>query len=161
MIAPGAQLSVNFKVKTVVNGEVVAVDFGSLLTRRTIVSLYMRGNTPSCDRQVEALSAWAARFAQAGWATLAISRDTASAQQRFAQKKALGGDLRLVSDPEDLFAQAADAVVDKVLYGKRYRGPARAAFMLSPDATVLAVIEKVDVARHTEQIAEVLAGLRR
>jgi thioredoxin-dependent peroxiredoxin len=161
MIAPGAQLSVNFKVKTIVDGKIAAVDFGDLLTQRTIVSLYMRGNTPSCDRQVEALGAAAGEFARAGFATLAISRDTASAQQRLAEKKALGADLRLVSDPGDLFAQAADAVVDKVLYGKRYRGPARSAFVLSPQGIVLAVIEKVDVARHREQILEVLAGLGR
>jgi peroxiredoxin Q/BCP len=161
MIAPGAQLSVNFKVKTVVDGKIAAVDFGSLLARRTVVSVYMRGNTPSCDRQVEALSVGAVRFAQAGWATVAISRDGAAAQQRYAEKKALSGDLRLVSDPEDCFAQAADAVVDKVLYGRRYRGPARSAFFISPDGIVLAVIEKVEVSRHGEQIAEVLAGLGR
>ncbi|WP_138223175.1 hypothetical protein [Nibricoccus aquaticus] len=64
-----------------------------------------------------------------------------------------------MSDPGDLFAQAADAVIDKQLYGRKYRGPARAAFVIERDGTVLAVIEKVDAKTHAEQVRAVVAGL--
>jgi thioredoxin-dependent peroxiredoxin len=159
MIAAGAQLSVNFQVKVVQNGAIREVFFTQLLTRRSIVSIYMRNNTPSCDHQVDALATAAIEFERAGYAMLAVSRDTAGSHLRLAQKKNIGPSLTLVSDPGDLFALAADAVVDKALYGRRYRGPARAAFLLDPDATVLAVIEKVDTNRHADQLREALAKL--
>lgn len=127
------------------------VVFTELLRRRTIVSIYMRNNTPSCDRQVESLRAQAVEFDRAGYDVVAVSRDTSGSQIRCAGKKNLFP-LTLVSDPADFFAQAADAVVDKVLYGRKYRGPARSAFVLGPDATVLAVIDKVDPKTHAEQL---------
>jgi thioredoxin-dependent peroxiredoxin len=160
MIAVGAKLSVNFPVRVVYGGVVREVIFAELLTRRTIVSIYMRNNTPSCDRQVEALANDAEGLGRLGYNLVAVSRDTAGSQRRRAEKLGLaGGALVLVSDPDDLFANAADAVVDKVLYGRKYRGPARSAFVLATDGTVLAVIEKVDTKTHAEQLRAVVAEL--
>jgi peroxiredoxin Q/BCP len=164
MIVPGQKLSVNFKMKVVRGGVTSEVGFAELLTRRTIVSIHMRNNTPSCDRQVDALAGCAEAFGRAGYAVLAVSRDTCGSHERYGAKKEIGGSVILVSDPDDLFAKAADAVVDKVLYGRRYRGPARSAFVLGADGTVLAVIEKVDTQRFAEQlrvaVAELDAGSR-
>lgn len=159
MIAAGQKLSVNFSVKAVRNGGVREVLFAELLTRRTIVSIYMRNKTPSCDRQIEELDAHAAEFDRLGYDLVAISRDTCGSHARQAEKKGFGVSLTLVSDPKDLFARAADAVIDKQLYGRKYRGPARAAFVLAADATVLAVVEKVEPKTHAEQLRAVVAGL--
>ena len=52
-----------------------------------------------------------------------------------------------------------DAVVEKQLYGRKYRGPARSAFILEADGTVLTVIEKVDTREHAEQLRAAVAGL--
>jgi peroxiredoxin Q/BCP len=160
MIAVGDKLSVNFPVKVVQGGVVREVVFAELLTRRSIVSIYMRNNTPSCDRQVDELAGHAEEFARLGYDLVAISRDTAGSHLRRVEKwGAMAGGLVLVSDPKDLFASAADAVVDKVLYGRKYRGPARSAFVLAADGTVLAVIEKVEPKTHAEQVRAVVAGL--
>jgi peroxiredoxin Q/BCP len=67
----------------------------------------------------------------------------------------------LASDPTDAFARATDSIVEKSMYGKTYQGPARAAYVLAPDATVLAVIEKVDTKDHAAQLKAVLAELSR
>jgi peroxiredoxin Q/BCP len=47
------------------------------------------------------------------------------------------------------------------MYGRTYIGPARAAFVLDRDGTVLAVIEKVDTANHAAQLNELIKGLAR
>ncbi len=163
MIAVGDKLSVNFPVKVVHGGAVREVVFAELLKRRTVVSIYMRNNTPSCDRQVEALAEVAGELGRESYDLVAVSRDTAGSHLRRAEKLGLAsggeGGLVLVSDPGDLFAQAADAVIDKQLYGRKYRGPVRSAFMLAADGTVLAVIEKVDTQAHAEQVRAVVAGL--
>lgn len=158
MITPGKKLKTNFKLKVVAQGVESEVAFKDLLKRRTIVSVYMKNNTGSCDKQNDSLAAHAAEFTKAGYDLIAISRDTPGSHLKYAVKKKIT--YTLASDPSDLFAQAADAVVEKSMYGKKYFGPARAAFVLAPDGTVLAVAEKVDTADHAAQLKALIAGLK-
>jgi peroxiredoxin Q/BCP len=158
MITPGMKLKTNFKLTVVAEGEAKEIAFKDLLTRRTIVSVYMKNNTGSCDKQNDSLAAHAAELAKAGYNLVAISRDTPGSHVKYAAKKQIT--YTLASDPADLFAQAADAVVEKSMYGKKYFGPARAAFVLEKDGTVLAVAEKVDTADHAAQLKALIAGLK-
>ncbi len=145
-------------MRVVQDGTVRKVIFQDLLKRRTLVSVYMRNNTGSCDKQNDSLAAHAAEFARAGYDLVAISRDTVGSHLKYAAKKK--NTHALVSDPGDLFAKAADAIVEKSMYGRKFFGPARSAFVLEPDGTVLAVIEKVDPANHAAQLKAVIAGLK-
>ena len=158
MITAGKKLKTNFKLKVVAQGVESEVAFKDLLKRRTIVSVYMKNNTGSCDKQNDSLVAHAAEFNRAGYDLVAISRDTPGSHLKYAVKKKIT--YTLASDPTDLFAQAADAVVEKSMYGKKYFGPARAAWVLAPDGTVLAVAEKVDTADHAAQLNALIAGLK-
>lgn len=159
MISPGKKLKLNFKLKVVHGGAEKETAFAGLLTRRTIVSVYMKNNTGSCDKQNDSLAAHAAEFDQAGYNLVAISRDTCGSHLKYAAKKKIA--YVLASDPDDLFSKAADAVVEKSMYGKTYLGPARAAYVLDPDGTVLAVAEKVDTADHAAQLKELIKPLGR
>jgi peroxiredoxin Q/BCP len=157
VISPGQRLKTDFPVKVLQEGEVREVPFSALLTRPTIVSVYMKNNTPGCDRQNTSLAAEASKFARAGYNLVAVSRDTIGSHQRYAEAK--GITYALVSDPKDTFAQATDSIVEKSMYGRKFTGPARAAYVLGPDGTVLAVAEKVDTARHAAQLWELIKAL--
>jgi peroxiredoxin Q/BCP len=157
MISKGKKLRAKFKLTIVQDGAVREVVFADLLTRRTIVSVYMKNNTGSCDKQNDSLAAHAAEFDRAGYNLVALSRDTSGSHLKYAVKKKIS--YILASDPGDLFAQAADSIVEKSMYGKTYQGPARAAFVLDQDGTVLAVAEKVDTADHAAQLRALIAGL--
>jgi peroxiredoxin Q/BCP len=87
---------------------------------------------------------------------VAVSRDSCGSHLRYAAKKKLS--YTLVSDPEDALARATDSLVEKSMYGRTYTGPARAAYVLEPDGTVLAVVEKVDTKDHAAQLRAVLKG---
>ncbi len=154
VIAPGQKLKTDFTLKVFRDGAPHVVTFADLLTRRTIVSVHMRNNTPTCDRQVDALVAHADEFDRAGYNVVAISRDTCGAHGRYAAAKHIP--FTLASDPHDRFAHAADAVVAKSMYGRTFAGPARAAFVLERDGTVLGVVEKVDSANFAEQLRALL-----
>jgi hypothetical protein len=65
----------------------------------------------------------------------------------------------LVADPEDLFSRALDALVEKSMYGKKYIGPARAAYVLDAAGTLRAVIPKVEAAAHGRQVLDALATI--
>lgn len=155
MIAPGARLNLDFPLKIVRGGAVEEVVFRDLLTRPTVVSVYMRNRTPSCDRQNDALAEVAAELDRAGVGLIAVSRDTPGSHRRYATERAIT--YVLASDPADRFATVADAVVDKTMYGRAFRGPARAAWLLGPDGTVRAVCAKVDPANHAAQLRALVA----
>ena len=154
MISTGKKIDTSFPIKVFRNGQAETVTFSDLLTRRTIVSVYMRNNTPGCDRQNDSLAADAAEFDRAGYNLVAVSRDTCGSHAKYAAKKKIS--YTLVSDPDDLFAKATDSVVEKSMYGRTFSGPARAAYVLDRDGKVLAVVPKVDTADHAAQLRAVL-----
>jgi len=154
MVSPGKKIDTSFQIKIFRNGTVEIIRFSDLLTRRTIVSVYMRNNTPGCDRQNDSLAAHAAEFDRAGYNLVTVSRDTCGSHAKYAAKKKIS--YTLVSDPDDLFARATESVVEKSMYGRTFTGPARAAYLLDRDGTVLAVVPKVDTADHAAQLRAAL-----
>jgi len=157
MIAIGKKLKTNFKVKVVHDGATEEVTFKDLLTKRTVVSVYMRNNTSSCDLQVASLARDAKKITRLGVHLIAISRDTCSSHTKYADKMRVS--FTLVSDPDFTFSRHADAMVQKSMYGKKYMAPARAAYVLDPDGTVVALIEKVDSPNHAEEVIALLKSL--
>jgi len=157
MITSGQKLDLGFKVHVLRDGVAKEMAFLDLLKRRTIVSVYMKNNTPSCDRQNDSLAAQAPIFNRAGYDLIAISRDSCGSHAKYAAKKGIA--YPLVSDPDDRFAQVTDSLVEKSMYGKKFVGPARAAYVLDSDGTVLAVVEKVDTADHAAQLLDVIKKL--
>lgn len=157
MIAIGQKLDTAFTLKIVRRGAVEEVVFADLLTQPVVVSVYMKNNTGSCDKQNDSLIAHADEFARLGYTLIALSRDTCGSHLKYAAKKAIT--YTLASDPDDAFAKATGSIVAKSMYGRSFLGPARAAFVIDTDGTVLAVIEKVDTKDHSAQIMAVLAAL--
>lgn len=157
MIAPGHLLDLRFRCKAVHGGVVKEMAFADLLTGRTIVSVFMKNRTPSCDRQKDRLATAAAELADYGYQVIGLSRDTAGSHLRYAAAKKIP--YPLVSDPEDRFARAADALIEKSMYGRAFVGPARAAYLLERNGTVLAVIEKVDPANHATELLALVRSL--
>lgn len=147
-----------FMLKVVRDGVAAEVAFAELLTRPTIVSVYMRNNTGSCDKQNDSLASHAAEFEARGYNLVALSRDTCGSHLKYAAKKGIS--YVLASDPDDLFAKAAEAVVEKSMYGRSFSGPARAAFVIGTDGAVLGVVEKIDPKDHAAQLHALLDTLR-
>ena len=83
MIGAGKKIDTQLPFKVFRNGNVEATRLADLLTRRTIISVYMRNNTPGCDRQNNSLAAQAGAFERAGYNLVALSRDTASSHARY------------------------------------------------------------------------------
>jgi peroxiredoxin Q/BCP len=158
MLKPGQKLKTDFTLQIVRDGLVAEVAFKELLTRPTIVSVYMKNNTGSCDKQNDSLAAHAAEFDKRGYNLVAVSRDTCGSHKKYAEKKGIA--YILASDPDDRFAHAADAIVEKSMYGKTYEGPARAAFVFAKDGTLLAVAEKVDTKDHAAQLHALLDTIK-
>ncbi len=154
MIKPGGRIDTDFMVKAVRNGNAEEVSFSELLDKPAVVSIYMKNNTSSCDKQNESLSEREEDIHDLGYNLIAISKDGPKSHQNYAEKMDIN--YILVSDPDNKFAQAAEALVEKKMYGKTYTGPARSAFVLDTDGKVLGVIEKVNTTKHADELIDLI-----
>ena len=157
MISVGEQINTNFTVKAVHEGQEQEVLFSELLTNPTIVSVYMKNNTGSCDKQTASLAEHASWFADQGYDLMALSKDTCGSHKKYAEKQGIS--FTLLSDPDHAFAKATQSMVEKKMYGKVYEAPSRSAFVIDTDGTILAVIEKVNTKAHAEELKELVESL--
>ncbi|MCH8558093.1 MAG: redoxin domain-containing protein [Balneolia bacterium] len=157
MVKQGDKISTDFTLKVVKNGEEQEVAFSELLDRPTVVSVYMKNNTGSCDKQNRSLAEHANGFDSRGYNLVAISKDGCTSHKNYADK--LGINYILASDPDYNFARATDSVVEKKMYGKVFEGPSRSAYIIGTDGTVLGVIEKIKPAEHADELFELIDSL--
>lgn len=154
MIAKGNKIDTDFDLKICKEEGEQVVTFGDLLTRKTIVSVYMKNNTSSCDKQNKSLTRYASEIDALGCNVVAISKDTCRSHKNYADK--LGISYILASDPEYNFAAATDSIVEKKMYGKTFNAPSRSAFFIDTDGTILGVIEKVNAEKHAEELLDLI-----
>ncbi len=157
MLVPGKKPKLSFKVDALVNGEPVHTAFADLITGPTVVSVYMRNNTSACDKQTSELAKHDKAIVKQGFTVITVSRDTCISHGKYATKH--GFKFTLVADPEDQFSRAMDAIVEKSMYGKKYLGPTRAAYLFDGNGKLLAVIPKVEAAEHGSQVLAAMAAL--
>lgn len=152
MIRVGEKVNLDFGVRAVVDGEKWEGQMSELVSKPTIVSVYMRNNTSSCDKQTQQMREASTKLEKLGIGLIGLSKDTPGSHQRYACKLEL--DFPLVSDPEHQFAKATKSLVEKKMYGKAFLGPTRSAYFLDENGVVLGIVEKVDSANHAEQLLE-------
>ncbi len=157
MIKPGIKIDTSFTLEIPDGQDGKKIIFSELLDQPVIVSVYMKNNTGGCDRQNKSLAEKAEEIAKKGYKLVAISKDSCRSHKNYAEKLGIG--YILASDPDHNFARATDSLVEKKMYGKTFSGPSRSAYFIDTDGTVKAVIEKVDTARHAEELLEKIKEL--
>lgn len=158
MFLTGKALDLGITLDAVRAGLAERLTLGQLLTRRTVISVFMKHRTPTCDRQLAALVRIWPELERGGCNLVAISRDRLSVQKRAAA--ALPVPFVLVADPEDRFARGAGTLIEKNMYGRKYLGPARVVLVVDPDGTVQDA-ETVEAADHGAQVLRLVAALRK
>lgn len=157
MIEIGKKIDTDFKLDIVKDGKEQTVTFADLLERPTIVSVYMRNNTSGCDKQNRSLAEQWEWFDEHGYNILAISKDSCGSHKNYAEK--MGINYVLASDPDYKFAKATDSIVEKQMFGNKYEAPSRSAYIIEPDGTVKAIIEKVNTNDHASELKELIKNL--
>ncbi len=153
----GDQLELGFEVKVAEHESKRTVILSDLLVRPTVISVYMRNNTGSCDKQMVSLVQKWDKIQSKGFGVLGLSKDSVGSHIRYMAKHSIG--FPLVSDPEYRFAKATGSLVEKKMYGKIFWGPTRSAYVLDESATLLGICEKVTPDSHGEQILELLKAI--
>lgn len=157
MIEVGTKMNTDFNLKVVSGIDEKEVKFSELLDKPTIVSVYMKNNTPGCDRQNVSLAEHASWFHEAGFNLISLSKDTCGSHKKYIAKHDIS--YIVASDPDHNFSKATDSIVSKKMYGKVYDGPARSAFFIDKDGTILAIIEKINTKAHAEELKNLAKAL--
>tara|TARA_B100000212_G_scaffold333263_2_gene302491 strand:+ start:40581 stop:41054 length:474 start_codon:yes stop_codon:yes gene_type:complete len=157
MRSTGDQLELDFDVNVAEHESKRRVILSDLIVRPTVISVYMRNNTGSCDKQMISLAREWDKIRSIGFDVLGLSKDSVGSHMKYQAKHSIG--FSLVSDPEHQFAKAAGSIVEKKMYGKAFWGPTRSAYILDENAILLEILVKVNPDNHGEQILELLKGI--
>ena len=134
------------------NGKMVKLsDFKG---KKLILYFYPKADTPGCTKQACSVSASLKQLKKSGVEAVGISPDLPEKQKKFDSKHKLG--FLLLSDPDNSIAKAYGAWGEKSMYGKKYEGIIRSAFLIDEKAKVMAVWYKV---KPDETVPNAMAAL--
>jgi thioredoxin-dependent peroxiredoxin len=108
------------------------VDLSDFTGRKVLIFFYPKADTPGCTTQACGLRDIAGDVG--GTAILGISPDPPAKQQKFDTKYGLG--FPLLADEDHAVAEAYGAWGEKSMYGKKYQGIIRSAFLVDETGTI-------------------------
>ena len=109
--------------------------------KKVLVYFYPKANTPGCTKQACAVQDALSDLKKHNVAVVGVSPDAPKAQLKFAQKYTLG--FPLLSDEDHSMAEAYGVWGEKSMYGKKYMGIIRSAFLIDEDGNIMNVWYKV------------------
>jgi peroxiredoxin Q/BCP len=121
--------------------------------RPVLVYFYPKADTPGCTAQACGLRDVAGQVGDT--VVLGISPDPPEHQARFDQKYGLG--FRLLADTDHQVAEAYGVWGEKSMYGRKYMGIVRSAFLVDADGTLERVWYKVSPADTATNLLAALA----
>ena len=130
------------------------VDLADYRGRKVLIFFYPKALTSGCTAQACGLRDVAADVGDT--AILGISPDKPSLQAKFDQKFGLG--YPLLSDPDHAVAEAYGVWGEKSMYGRKYMGILRSAFLVDEEGRIAQAWYKVSPADTATNLLKALAG---
>ena len=134
------------------NGD--TVELSSLKGRRVLVYFYPKADTPGCTAQACGLRDIAAQIGDTK--IIGISPDKSPRLKKFDDKYGLG--FTLLSDVDHSVAEAYDVWTEKSMYGRKYMGILRSAFLIDEKGKIAAAWYKVSPADTPSNLLKALAA---
>ena len=129
------------------------VKLGSFKGRKVLVYFYPKADTPGCTKQACGLNEVLGDIGDT--VVLGISPDKPSKQLKFAEKYGLG--FPLLSDPDHAVAEAFGVWKEKSMYGRKYMGIERSAFLIDEQGRIAHAWYKVSPADTPKNLLAALA----
>ena len=130
------------------------VRLSSLKGRKVLIYFYPKADTPGCTTQACGLRDIADDIGNT--VILGISPDAPAKLARFDEKHGLG--FSLLSDPEHATAEAYGVWGEKSMYGKKYLGIVRSAFLVDEKGKVEAAWPKISPKDTPKNLLKALAA---
>ena len=130
------------------------VKLSSFKGRKVLVFFYPKADTGGCTAQACGLRDIAGDIGDA--VILGISPDVPEKQAKFDAKYSLG--FTLLSDPDHAVAEAWDAWGEKSLYGRKYMGVIRSAFLIDEKGRIAEAWYKISPKDTPKKLVAALAA---
>ena len=122
--------------------------------RKVLVFFYPKADTPGCTTQACGLRDVLPDLGDT--VVVGISPDKVAKQKKFDDKYSLG--FPLLSDEDHAVAEAFDVWTEKSMYGRKYMGILRSAFLIDEKGKVAEAWYKVSPKDTTANALQALAG---
>ncbi|MGH9041313.1 MAG: thioredoxin-dependent thiol peroxidase [Acidimicrobiia bacterium] len=139
---------------TLLNQDGVKTSLEDFRGRKVLVYFFPRADTPGCTTQSCGLRDVAGQIGDT--AIIGISPDKPTAQKEFDVKYGLG--FPLLSDEDHAVAEAYAAWGERYMYGKKYMGIIRSAFLVDEEGKVEQAWPKVSPKDTPTNLLKALAG---
>ena len=123
--------------------------------RKVVVYFYPKADTPGCTTQSCALRDAEPDLKKLKATVLGISPDTPERQKRFDEKYGLG--FSLLADEDHAVAQRWGVWGEKTLYGRKFMGIVRSAFVVDEAGKIAAAFYKVSPKDTVSKVTKALA----
>jgi peroxiredoxin Q/BCP len=133
------------------------VTLSALRGKPVVLYFYPKADTPGCTTQACGVRDRRAEYDKADVVVLGVSPDPVARVKKFHDKYDLG--FTLLADADHAVCDAYGVWVEKMNYGKKYWGAARATFVIAADGRVAQVFPKVSPKTHDDVVLEALAAL--
>ena len=143
----------NFNLKDQNRNPVKLSDFKG---KKLLVYFYPKAGTSGCTKQACSVRDADAELSRLKVAAVGISPDLPDQQKKFDDKNGLG--FPLLSDPDHTVADAYGAWGEKSMYGKKYEGVIRSAFLIDEEGGIVEAWYKVKPLETVPKVLEALKG---
>ena len=130
------------------------VKLGDLKGRKVLVYFYPKADTPGCTAQSCGLRD--VKDDVGDTAILGISPDKPAKQKKFDDKYGLG--FPLLADEDHAVAEAYDVWTEKSMYGRKYMGILRSAFLVDEKGKIESAWYKISPQDTASNLLKSLAG---
>ena len=139
---------------TLLNQRGESVDVSSLAGRKVLVYFYPKADTPGCTTQSCGLRDVADQIGDT--VIIGISPDKPAKLAKFDEKYSLG--FTLLSDENHAVAEAFGVWVEKSMYGKKYMGIQRSAFLIDETGSIEQAWPKISPKDTPTELLKALAA---
>lgn len=122
--------------------------------KNVLVYFYPKDNTPGCTKEACSLRDGYEQLQAKNAVVIGISADSQKSHTNFKTKYELP--FFLLSDPDKEIIKAFGAWGEKSMYGKTYEGIMRYSFLIDENGVVKKVWNKVNTAKHADEVLEAL-----
>jgi peroxiredoxin Q/BCP len=124
--------------------------------KKVLLFFYPKALTSGCTKQACSVRDARSELADLGVAALGLSPDPIDLQKKFDTKHSLA--FPLLSDPDHAVADAFGVWGEKSMYGKKYQGIIRSAFLIDETGSIMGAWYKVSPEQTVPKAREALAG---
>jgi peroxiredoxin Q/BCP len=122
--------------------------------KKVLLFFYPKALTSGCTKQACSVRDARTELMDLGVAALGISPDPLDLQKKFDTKHSLG--FPLLSDPDHTVAESYGVWGEKYMYGKKYFGIIRSAFLIGEDGAIIQAWYKVSPEQTVPKAREAL-----